>query len=61
MKLLFFFFCSFLIFASSIESFSKAHSSENKSLNIGLIIPLSGEYGEIGESVLKSVRMGLKK
>ena len=61
MKLLFSFFCFFLVFSSSIESFSKANSSENKSLNIGLIIPLSGEYEEIGESVLKSVRMGLKK
>ena len=61
MKLLFYFFCSFLIFTSGIESFSKAFSSENKSLNIGLIIPLSGEYEEIGKSVFKSVRMGLKK
>ena len=61
MKLLFYFFCFFLVFSSSIESFSKANSSENKSLNIGLIIPLSGEYEEIGKSVLKSIRMGLKK
>ena len=61
MKLLFYFFCSFLIFTSGIESLSKAYSSENKSLNIGLIIPLSGEYEEIGKSVLKSIRMGLNK
>ena len=61
MKLLFYFFCSFLIFTSGIKSLSKAYSSENKSLNIGLIIPLSGEYEEIGKSVLKSIRMGLNK
>ena len=61
MKLLFYFFCSFLILASGIKSLSKAYSSENKSLNIGLIIPLSGEYEEIGKSVLKSIRMGLNK
>ena len=61
MKLLFYFFCSFLIFTSGIESFSKAYSSEKESLNIGLIIPLSGEYEVIGKSVLKSIRMGLNK
>ena len=61
MKLLFCLFCSFLIFTNGIESFSKAYSSEKESLNIGLIIPLSGEYEEIGKSVLKSIRMGLNK
>ena len=61
MKLLFYFFCSFLICTSGIKSLSKAYSSENKSLNIGLIIPLSGEYEKIGKSVLKSIRMGLNK
>ena len=32
--------------------------SEEK-IKIGLIVPLSGEYGLIGESILKSTRLAL--
>ena len=37
----------------------KANSEEK--IKIGLIIPLSGEYKEIGESILKSVRLAINK
>tara|TARA_Y100001970_G_scaffold281285_1_gene391721 strand:- start:2598 stop:3749 length:1152 start_codon:yes stop_codon:yes gene_type:complete len=39
--------------------FQKANSEEK--IKIGLIIPLSGEYKEIGESILKSVRLAINK
>ena len=38
----------------------KASADEYNKLKIGLLIPLSGENSEIGESILKAVRMATK-
>ena len=43
-----------------IVSFNLEAISEEK-IKIGLVIPLSGEFSYIGESVLKSTRMALNK
>ena len=37
--------------------FEKAYSNEK--IKIGLIVPLSGEYGEIGKSVINAARLAL--
>ena len=36
-------------------------SFSQEKIKIGLIVPLSGEYKEIGESILKSVRLAINK
>ncbi len=33
--------------------------SQNKKIKIGLLVPLSGEYKELGQSIIKSTRMAL--
>ena len=38
---------------------SNVNSIANEKIKIGLLIPLSGEYKELGESVLKSVRLAI--
>ena len=54
-------FIKYLFFGliALIALFQKAYSEEK--IKIGLIIPLSGEYKEIGESILKSVRLAINK
>ena len=44
----------YLIFSSQI-----ALSSDK--IKIGLIVPLSGEYSDIGSSIIKSVRLAINK
>ena len=48
------FFSTILIFNLSIT-----HSEENIKLKIGLLVPLSGENAELGESIIKAVRMAM--
>ena len=47
------------VFLIIVFSHLKAISDEK--IKIGLIVPLSGEYSYIGNSILKSTRMALKK
>ena len=61
MKLILGFFCFILLFIGNTNSNVKAEISKNETLKIGLIVPLSGQYGEIGKSVLNSLIIGLKK
>ncbi len=51
-----FFLLSSLIFFSQ---FNKTFSEEK--INIGVILPLSGEYQEIGKAVIKAVQMAINK
>jgi hypothetical protein len=55
-KLYIIFLKIFLIF---VFTNLKAHSDEK--IKIGLIVPLSGEYSHIGQSIIKSTRMALNK
>ena len=48
-----------LIFLSLTINVQKSFSEEK--IKIGLIIPLSGEYKEIGESILNSTRLAINK
>jgi len=41
--------------------FSSLKAISNEKIKIGLIVPLSGEYSYIGNSILKSTRMALNK
>ena len=47
------------IFLLLITNFQKIYAEEK--IKIGLLIPLSGEHGEIGNSILKSVRLAINK
>ena len=47
------------VFLIIVFSHLKAISDEK--IKIGLIVPLSGEYSYIGNSILKSTRMALNK
>ena len=46
---------------SIIYCFAFEQRQNNDILKIGLIVPLSGEQGEIGKSILNSLRLGLSK
>ena len=61
MKLILSFFCFIILFIGNINSNVRAEISNNETLKIGLIVPLSGEYKEIGKSVLNSLRIGLNR
>ena len=41
--------------------FSQLKAISDEKIKIGLIVPLSGEYSYIGNSILKSTRMALNK
>ena len=41
--------------------FSNLKAISDERIKIGLIVPLSGEYSYIGNSILKSTRMALNK
>ena len=41
--------------------FSIQSSLSNEKFRIGLIVPLSGEYSEIGNSIVRSVRLAINK
>ena len=49
----------FLIFVLSFINQQNTNASEL--IRIGLIVPLSGEYKDIGNSILKSVRLAINK
>ena len=57
MKTLIKFFTTLILY---LCLFSQAALSSNK-IKIGLIIPLSGEYSDIGNSIIKSVRLAVNK
>ena len=58
MKIKFIVFLSYLIFFTN----SILHSNEqNKSLKVGLLAPLSGEYAELGNSLLYSLQLALEE
>jgi vacuolar-type H+-ATPase subunit F/Vma7 len=61
MKLILSFFCFIVLFIGNTNSNVRAEISNNKTLKIGLIVPLSGEYKEIGKSILNSLRIGLNR
>ena len=61
MKLILGFFCFIVLFIGNINLNVKAEISNNETLKIGLIVPLSGQYEEIGKSVLNSLRIGLNR
>ena len=54
-------FIKFLIIStlSLISFFQICYSSEK--IKIGLIVPISGEYSELGNSIIKSVRLAINK
>ena len=43
-----------------VFSFNKKFLAQEK-IKIGLIVPLSGEYKEIGDSIIKSIRLAINK
>ena len=47
------------IFIGLILSISQSFSDEK--IKIGLVVPLSGEYKEIGNSILKATRIAINK
>ena len=61
MKLILGFFCFIVLFIGNTNSNVRAEISNNETLKIGLIVPLSGEYKEIGKSILNSLRIGLNR
>ena len=61
MKLILGFFCFIVLFIGNINSNVKAEILNNETLKIGLIVPLSGEYKKIGESIVNSTRLAINK
>ena len=61
MKLILGLFCFVSLLIGNINSNVRAEISNNETLKIGLIVPLSGEYEEIGKSILNSLRIGLNR
>ena len=49
----------FLIFLTLFFNVEKSFSEEK--IKIGLVVPLSGEYKEIGESIINSTRLAINK
>ena len=47
------------IFLLLITNFQKIYADEK--IKIGLLVPLSGDHSEIGQSILKSVRLAINK
>ena len=52
-KFLLLVFLNFLIF--------NINGNANNKIKIGLIVPLSGEYAYIGQSIIKSTRLAINK
>jgi len=48
-----------LIFLTLLINVEKSFSEEK--IKIGLVVPLSGEYKEIGESIINSTRLAINK
>ena len=62
-KLLTFSILTYLLFAINIsaisESLNKNNSKNEKILKVGILLPLSGEFQDIGESFLKAIQLAL--
>ena len=58
MKIKFIVFLSYLIFFTNSILYS---NEQNKSLKVGLLAPLSGEYAELGNSLLYSLQLALEE
>ena len=54
------FFKILIILVTTFTIFSQISNSAEK-IKIGLIVPLSGEYSNIGESIIKSIRLAVNK
>jgi len=51
----------FIVFTFIFLTLNILQSSADEKIKIGLVIPLSGEYKQIGESILKSARLAVNK
>ena len=51
----------FIIFTLIVLILNIHQISANEKIKIGLIVPLSGEYKEIGDSILKATRLAINK
>ena len=60
-KLLIFSILSYLSFTinSSASNLDKKNSESEKILKIGVLLPLSGEFKDVGESFLKAIQLAL--
>ena len=62
-KLLIFFILTYLLFtinSGAVDQSSNENNSENeKILKVGVLLPLSGEFQDIGESFLKAIQLAL--
>mgnify|MGYP001481222973 CR=1 FL=1 len=54
-------FIQFIIFTFIALILNIHQSLANEKIKIGLIVPLSGEYKEIGNSILKATRLAINK
>ena len=54
-------FTKIIIFFCLISFFSIQKISAEEKIKIGLLVPLSGQHSEIGQSILKSVRLAINK
>lgn len=61
MKSISIFFCLIVLSIGNINLNAKAEIINDEVLKVGLIVPLSGEYGSIGKSILNSLRIALNK
>ena len=52
-------FLTFLTYLILFVNSNLAYAEENKTLKIGLLAPLSGEYEELGNSLLYSLQLAL--
>ena len=51
----------FIIFTLIVLILNIHQISADEKIKIGLIVPLSGEYKEIGDSILKATRLAINK
>lgn len=61
MKLISIFFYLIVLSIGNINFNAKAEIIKDEVLKVGLIVPLSGEYGSVGKSILNSLRIALNK
>ena len=54
-------FIQFIIFTFIGLILNIFHSLADEKIKIGLVVPLSGEYKEVGNSILKSARLAINK
>ena len=54
-------FIHFIIFTVVFSILSICQSLSDEKIKIGLLVPLSGEYKEIGDSILKATRLAINK